>query len=84
MRDIFPLNLTIYRISMDYIDNYKKLRGSPKAQPAFEELAKQSTVLFAKAKAAGLIQKQDRKHNGTAVLPSNGEDINRLLASARG
>jgi hypothetical protein len=84
MRGIFPLNLTIYRISMDYIDNYKKLRGTPKAQPAFEELAKQSTVLFAKARAAGLIQKQNKIHNGTAVLPSNGEDINRLLASARG
>jgi len=67
---------------MDYIDKYLKARGTPEAQTRFEELAKQSTVLFARAKACGLIQKNN--NNGTTKLPSNGKNINRLLASARG
>ena len=69
---------------MDYIDKYRKLRGTPKAQEAFLELAKQSTVLFARAKACGIIKKRKDKDDGTAVLPSNGEDIDSLLASTRG
>ena len=69
---------------MDYIDKYKKLRGTPKAQEAFLELDKQSTVLFARAKACGIIEKRKDKDNGTAVLPSNGKDIDSLLTSSRG
>jgi hypothetical protein len=41
---------------MDYIDTYRKSRGTLEAKQKFEELAKQSTVLFAKAQAVGLIK----------------------------
>jgi hypothetical protein len=68
---------------MDYIDTYRKSRGTLEAKQKFEELAKQSTVLFAKAQAVGLI-KNNKDNNGTTTLPSNGKDIDRLLASARG
>ena len=68
---------------MDYIDKYKASRGTLLARKRFEELAKQSTVLFAKAQAVGLI-KNNKDNNGTTTLPSNGKDIDRLLASARG
>lgn len=68
---------------MDYIDTYRKSRGTLEAKQKFEELTKQSTVLFAKAQAVGLI-KNNKDNNGTTTLPSNGKDIDRLLASARG
>jgi len=68
---------------MDYIDKYLKARGTPEAETRFNELAKQSTVLFARARACGLMQKNNN-NNGTTKLPSNGKNIDRLLASARG
>jgi hypothetical protein len=68
---------------MDYIDRYKSSRGTLEAKTKFEELAKQSTVLFAKAQAVGLI-KNNKDNNGTTTLPSNGKDIDSLLTSARG
>jgi hypothetical protein len=46
---------------MDYIDKYLKARGTPEAQTRFEELAKQSTVLFARARACGLMQKKQQQ-----------------------
>lgn len=70
---------------MDYIDKYLKARGTPEAETMFNELAKQSTVLFARARACGLMQNNNNNNNnGTTKLPSNGKNIDRLLASARG
>ena len=68
---------------MDYIYKYLKARGTPEAETRLNELAKQSTVLFARARACGLMQKNNN-NNGTTKLPSNGKNIDRLLASARG
>jgi hypothetical protein len=68
---------------MDYIDKYMVSRGTLESKKRFEELAKQSTVLFAKAQAVGLI-KNNKQNNGTTTLPSNGKDIDSLLTSARG
>jgi len=53
---------------MDYIDKYLKARGTPEAETRFNELAKQSTVLFARARACGLMQKKQQQqwNNQTA------------------
>ena len=68
---------------MDYIERYRASRGTLEAKQRFEELAKQSTVLFAKAQASGLIKNNKDKKDST-VLRSEIEKLKTEINQSMG